>query len=301
METLSVTIINWGKHQRQDVKKPSWFALSNNLLDNPDLADFGPLEFHVMVYLFCQASQRNSGTINLVFAHASRYGISKDTMEGVLEKLEQRQMVTIDGKNPYARVQNLPSTDRQTDKTDKTDRQTHTSAGAESESVSFNSSDLQKVWNENCGTLPKSEQLSEKRRKAALSRIKSQPNPTYWIDVVKQIAQSDWCNNRAPNSKGWVATFDFLLRPDTHISVLEGKYDNRQNKQQSSPTQFGPRPVNYGAEYKHLQEKEAQDKKREEEEAAKLTPEQREENRRLVQEGLRKLGSKKMPKLGEGA
>lgn len=40
-----------------------------------------------------------------------------------------------------------------------------------------------------------------------------------------RISTSDFC--RGKNERGWVATFDWLLQPDTAIKVLEGKYDNR--------------------------------------------------------------------------
>ena len=126
MERIGVTITNWGKHQRSDVKKPTWFALDNGLLDNPDLADFGPLHFHVIIYIFSQASKRNSGTIDIVFLHAKKYGIEPDFLTETLKKLESVGVLTVHGKNPHAHVQEIPSTDRQTETTDKTDKQTRT-------------------------------------------------------------------------------------------------------------------------------------------------------------------------------
>jgi hypothetical protein len=41
---------------------------------------------------------------------------------------------------------------------------------------------------------------------------------------VKRIASSAFCTGT--NDRGWRATPDWLLRPDTAAKVLEGKYDD---------------------------------------------------------------------------
>lgn len=61
------------------------------------------------------------------------------------------------------------------------------------------------------------------RYKNALSRWREKPNEQYWIQVVKRINDSRFCNGQ--NERGWVADFEFLVRPETHYKVLEGKYD----------------------------------------------------------------------------
>ena len=46
-----------------------------------------------------------------------------------------------------------------------------------------------------------------------------------WTAVIQRIQASDFCSGAG--NTGWVATFDWLLKPDTATKVLEGKYDNR--------------------------------------------------------------------------
>lgn len=85
---------------------------------------------------------------------------------------------------------------------------------------------LQRIWNENRGGLPQSLALSKKRKKNAALRWKEFPDEQFWIDIVRRMAASDFCLG----STGWRATFDFFLHEDTHLSVNEGKYDNRKKQ-----------------------------------------------------------------------
>jgi hypothetical protein len=83
--------------------------------------------------------------------------------------------------------------------------------------------DLQTLWNSNCGLLPKVVKVSTGRRRAWGTRFRDNPDLTYWEAVIQRLAKSDFCNG----ARGWVADVDFLLRPDTHLKTIEGKYDNR--------------------------------------------------------------------------
>lgn len=84
------------------------------------------------------------------------------------------------------------------------------------------------IWNENRGSLPECKALSKKRNAHAMQRWREKPDENYWSDVVKRLSQSNFCNGS--NDRGWKADFDFFLRPDTHLKVLEGKYDNASEK-----------------------------------------------------------------------
>lgn len=86
-------------------------------------------------------------------------------------------------------------------------------------------------WNEMAARtgLPQVRDLSEKRRRALKLRISR-----YSID---EIAAAILAIERTPFLLGqtggsWRADFDFLLRPDTILKILEGKYDG--TRQQSA-------------------------------------------------------------------
>lgn len=62
------------------------------------------------------------------------------------------------------------------------------------------------------------------RFKNAHARWREKPDKEYWGLVVRKINESKFC--LGDNDRGWVADFEFLVRPDNHHKILEGKFDN---------------------------------------------------------------------------
>lgn len=67
---------------------------------------------------------------------------------------------------------------------------------------------------------------------AAKARLEEKPDREYWTNVIDRIARSEFC--RGKNDRGWVASIDFLLRPKTHIAVMEGQYGCTPRKTQQA-------------------------------------------------------------------
>lgn len=109
-----------------------------------------------------------------------------------------------------------------------TNTHTHTDTNQNTNTGNTETENLVKAWNENCGKLPKVIKLGPSRAKHAKARLKENPNLDYWVEIIKRIVASDFCNGQ--NSRQWVANIDFLLRPDTQFKALEGSYDNKQTK-----------------------------------------------------------------------
>ncbi len=61
------------------------------------------------------------------------------------------------------------------------------------------------------------------RWKSAKARTAEEPSPEYWRQVITKISQTPFC--RGKNDRSWIADFDFLVRQESHIKVMEGKYD----------------------------------------------------------------------------
>lgn len=98
-------------------------------------------------------------------------------------------------------------------------KETHTSASAERHL-------LLDLWNQHSPPLPTVREFSKKRKAAARARWREKPEPEYWAEVVQRIATSDFC--RGGGATGWKANFDWFLKPDTHIRVSEGTYDDKK-------------------------------------------------------------------------
>ena len=88
---------------------------------------------------------------------------------------------------------------------------------------------LANLWNELVGgRLPNVLALNPSRKKKILMRLKENSDAQYWEQVIKKILASDFLTGK--NDRNWVADFDFLLKPDTHVKVIEGRYDNRKGR-----------------------------------------------------------------------
>lgn len=93
---------------------------------------------------------------------------------------------------------------------------------------------LTKIWNENRGPLPEILDTTKKRLALWRSRWAEKPDEAYWVDIIRKITESPFCCG--DNDRGWTASVDFMLRPDTHIKVLENKYQSKGNKHESKNT-----------------------------------------------------------------
>lgn len=82
------------------------------------------------------------------------------------------------------------------------------------------------IWNEHRGILPKAAGMNSQRQRMAKARFDENNDPEYWKEVVTRLSKSNFaCGD---NDRAWKAGFDFLIRPETHLKVMEGKFDNKK-------------------------------------------------------------------------
>jgi hypothetical protein len=67
-------------------------------------------------------------------------------------------------------------------------------------------------------------ELTPERIRTAKKRLRDCPKRDFWLGVIQRLGESAFCCGN--NDRGWIAGFDFLLRPETPTSTLEGKYDD---------------------------------------------------------------------------
>lgn len=89
MDFIEITILKWREYNpRSDVKKPSWFRFDNRTIENSDYCSWSGDHFKVLIYLFSQASQRNSDTLRISPEHAKRVCMIKEKdLHEVIQKL----------------------------------------------------------------------------------------------------------------------------------------------------------------------------------------------------------------------
>lgn len=92
------------------------------------------------------------------------------------------------------------------------------------------------VWN-SFPQLPAVKSVSSSRERSLTARRRDE----FWVDhfrsAVEKVVASDFC--RGKNRNSWVATFDWMLQPDTVAKIIEGKYDNRKQATRFDVVQHG--------------------------------------------------------------
>ena len=242
MATVHVTIRNWDKfNPKRDQNSYTWLRLSNDILTDPDLFGLTAAQKFAWVGILCLASKKNTATVELDTEWlAATTQIKPEQVDTLLFFLEKKRIVSVDevpatiGGRALSRTSTSTTPTNETYERDERDeRDVRTNERDVTLSNSASESDprdakvpLEKIWNENCGTLATVRTLSSSRKRHATARWRENPDEAYWIAVVQRIAASKFC--RGEGTTGWRATFDWLLKPDTHARVLEGKYDDRE-------------------------------------------------------------------------
>lgn len=85
-------------------------------------------------------------------------------------------------------------------------------------------------------------QLTERRKLAIQARARENGKESL-MEVIKQAAKSDFLNGR--NDRGWVADFDWLMRPNNFVKVLEGNYNNNGNDRRRGTEVTDAKPEDY--------------------------------------------------------
>lgn len=85
-------------------------------------------------------------------------------------------------------------------------------------------------------------QLTERRKLAIQARARENGKESL-MEVIKQAAKSDFLNGR--NDRGWVADFDWLMRPNNFVKVLEGNYNNNGNDRRRGTEVTAASPEDY--------------------------------------------------------
>ena len=84
------------------------------------------------------------------------------------------------------------------------------------------------LYHEKCPSLPTVKKLSEERKKSIKARLR-----TYSMDDLKLLFEKAEASDflKGNNNRNWSADFDWLLKDSNIPKVLEGKYDNKREKE----------------------------------------------------------------------
>ena len=91
-------------------------------------------------------------------------------------------------------------------------------------------SDFINIYNTYCGNLPKLQKLTDKR-KTSINKFLKEFNVEQFKEICINANVSDFLTGN--NDRGWKADFDFIIRPDKAVKILEGQYNNKKRTSMS--------------------------------------------------------------------
>ncbi len=217
MDFIEIEIIKWASHQRKDVKKPSWFAMDNRILEDAKLFDLTDSEWKALLYIFCQASQQRSETVRINYAHAKRVcALPEKTIDSAISQLCNA------GVTRTARARNVDVTDTSRERTADVTPQDRTGQDKTRHHEHVDVSVFQTSWNELVASLPKAKTWGNKRRLAE-KKILEEFKIEDWDLVCQMIEGSEFLSGR--NGKWDHCSIDWVLKKENFVKVLEGNYN----------------------------------------------------------------------------
>ena len=226
MAKIVVRVKNFEKYKgRGDVANNSWFRCSNRLLEDPDFFDFTAQELLVWIYILSVSSQKNVAELHINARHLHTITRIEEKAALIairkLSKIKVLDIVTLRGRN--VDVTPTCSTDRQTDITHSPRTRTVRARYAGEILKS-----LVDVWVKEAPSRPKPKELTPARIKKAKSFLEKKPVPqealVEWEDACRRVERSDFLSGR--NKKWNKCTFDWVLKEDNFVKIIEGNYDN---------------------------------------------------------------------------
>lgn len=200
--------------------------MSNRVIEDDQIQCLNDSEFRAFVYLICLASQANKASIFINLEKAERISnIKIKVFLSTIEKLCDFNICTRSVRDPYA-----IRTDAVRDPTATLQDKTRQDITERESSGDDRLPRLAKVWNVSCGNLAKVKSTNNARDRKSKARY-LETTEEEWVQVIGLVAKSDFCNGK--NDRGWRATFDWILQPETRLKVLEGKYQNRAAKEKT--------------------------------------------------------------------
>lgn len=89
--------------------------------------------------------------------------------------------------------------------------------------------DLFALWNQQRGSLPEAEKLSDERIKKAKAQLRKYPDLDHWQRSLRKLATSEFCVNE------WRPGIDDWLSESKRLRALEGKYDRKISTENAAP------------------------------------------------------------------
>jgi len=213
-DLIDLEIPNWNKYQGNK-KSKEWnsllsFSIATNFFSDSKIIRLTSFSKLLFVFIIAEAAKQNRDFCTLSVRNTSL--ILQKRKPNVLRSISELESFQLVNKKSLHKEKKI--------KEDKIKESKFAPVGA---SIS-----LVDIWNDNCGQLSKVKGLSDKRNKLCNARLKDNPSADYWSSVIQEISQNSFCLGH--NDRGWKANFDWFLKPETHLKVMEGQYRSKSDE-----------------------------------------------------------------------
>ena len=192
-------------HPKKGYKKNPWVRIDVDIWDDPKCSQLAAWEMSCWIYLITCCGRNNTGMSSCSLRNgASRVRVKPHLMLRAIEHLEQLQLLKVLNRTQMGANERNERTNV-TNVTNERDRgQRAFALKSAPPPKEKNSHWLAELWNSHRGKLPFCRiPVSPQRLKLIKARVKSEPDPKVWADVIQRLAESRFCNGE--NDRGWVA------------------------------------------------------------------------------------------------
>lgn len=124
--------------------------------------------------------------------------------------------------NPQSREDKNREDKNREEERESEERENDDLADAKTEPLKYD--EIKNYFNSLCYKIPKIREMTDSRKRAT-KKIVEKYGKESLAEVFKLSAESAFMNG--DNSNGWVASFDWLLKPKNFVKVMEGNYKNK--------------------------------------------------------------------------
>lgn len=222
-------IKNWKRFQHFRDRRPIWIKLYRDILDDLEWHELDPSSAKMLVMFWLVASE-DEGRLPSVKELAFRLRSTEKQIESTVSRLSH--YLEQDDINSISDGYQNDALEKRREEKEKEKKEALLSPDGDPAQNGFSPNDMVKIWNDKIKVhektfdneldLPMVLKLTPDRKKQCLTRIKSLSlNEGKWSDVMEGILRSKFLVG--VNDRGWVATFDWIVRNDKNIMrVVEG-------------------------------------------------------------------------------
>lgn len=224
-----IKVLNWERHNPKSHKSFKKTLIANNFCTDNKLGVL-PLS-HRWLFLGILLTCGNEGkdTVEMSGKQVRALLESSKSIEGALSALQSIQVLTFERSELHLNTIEVNGIEVNRSKKKNNRREGKDQEPSQATllpAVAAPLHDFILLWNEKCGPLSKVKN-SNPSRDRKIKVLWTQQKPDGWTATIEKITASNFCTGK--NDRGWKATFDWLLQPETWLKVNEGKYDNNPN------------------------------------------------------------------------